>query len=519
MIYLLPHSITQSALQFPERPAFSCGAHVLTYRQMENRMNQLAGLLYQQGIRKGDRVGIYLNRSIETAIAIYGIMQAGAVYVPIDPKAPIERSQFLIEECGVEILISNPTQKRNLEKIIESQAALKTIIGINETSWSVSTIDWQEVYNCSVDFVRPFSLLEKDLAYIIYTSGSTGKPKGIMHTHYSGLSYARLSANTYNITAQDRIGNHAPIHFDISTLGYFTGPLVGACTVICSDAHTIFPASLGQLIEKEKISIWYSVPLALIQMLQNGILDDKAMPDLRWVLYGGEPFPTKYLKTLMEQWSQTQFSNVYGPAEVNQCTYYHLPSIPENDDPIPIGTIWGNTEYLIVDDSGNTVPSGETGELLVRSATQMSGYWNNPKLTNDSLFRRRLPSGEEHLFYKTGDLVMEDTDGLMHFLGRKDFQVKIRGYRVELDSVEACLVAHDAVSEAAVYPVRISEESRQIEAAVILKPTANIGTKELLNFLKSKLPFYAVPEKIKLVDDFPRTTSGKIKRTALATIS
>lgn len=518
MIYLLPHSISNSARQFPERPAFCCGTEVLTYRQMEKRMNQLAGVLYGLGIRKGDRVGIYLNRSIETAIAIYGIMQAGAAYVPIDPKAPIERSQFLIEDCSIQVLITNSTQKRKLEKVIENQSKIKTIIGLDE-SWPVATVSWENIYNSPTDFERPFKLLEKDLAYIIYTSGSTGQPKGIMHTHYSGLSYARLSANVYGITEQDRIGNHAPIHFDISTLGYFTAPLVGACTIICTDAHTVFPASLGQLIEKEKISVWYSVPLALIQMLQNGVLDGKSMPDLRWILYGGEACPPKYLKRLMQQCPHIRFSNVYGPAEVNQCTYYHLSSAPQNDDPIPIGTVWGNTEYLIVDESNDLVATGETGELFVRSATQMKGYWQNQKLTDASLYRHRLPSGEESLFYKTGDLVMEDATGVLHFFGRKDFQVKIRGYRVELDAVEVSLVAHDAVSEAAVYPVRVSEESNEIEAAVILKPTMDISPEELINFLKTKLPFYAIPERIKIVDTFPRTSSGKIKRTALATIN
>ncbi len=513
MIYLLPHTITLSAHRFPDREAFRFGKNSLTYREMDKRMNQLAGTLHSLKIKKGDRVGIYLNRSIETAIAIFGIMQAGAVYVPIDPKAPVERSQFLIEDCDIEILITQPVQKRKITQIISDKNNIRAIIGLPEMG-EIQALSWEVVFAASAEFTLPFRILEIDLAYIIYTSGSTGKPKGIMHSHYSGLAYARLTTELYNITEKDRIGNHAPIHFDISTMGYFTSPYAGACTVIVSDAQTIFPASLGKLMEDEALTIWYSVPLALIQVVQNGVLENKNLPHLRWVLYGGEPFPPKYLRTLMTQWSNTRFCNVYGPAEVNQCTYYHLPGLPENDEPIPIGAVWNNTDYLVVDESENSVVPGTTGELLIRSATQMLGYWRNPELTEKSLYKVTDSTGQERAFYKTGDLVKEEA-GLLHFLGRKDFQVKIRGYRVELGEVEARLITHAAVREAAVYSVRASDESQKIMAAVILNKEVAVSEDELLQYLKEKLPLYAVPEELKILTNFPRTSSGKIKRGAL----
>lgn len=515
MIYLLPHTISNSAKRFPDREAFRCGNAALTYRQMERRMNQVAGVLHEANLQKGDRVGIYLNRCIETAIAMYGIMQAGGVYVPIDPKAPVSRSRFLIEDCGIKILISQPAQKRHLAKVLEAPSNVHTLIGLNEEREGINSISWETVFEHKDQFTLPFRLLEKDLAYIIYTSGSTGQPKGIMHTHYSGLSYARLSAEVYDLNEKDRIGNHAPIHFDISTLGYFTSPFVGACSVIVSDAHTIFPASLADLIEKEALTVWYSVPLALIQLLQNKVLDNKKITQLRWLLYGGEPFPPKYIKALMEHWPTTRFCNVYGPAEVNQCTYYHLPGPPQLDESIPIGKVWKNTDFLIINEEDQPVDQGETGELLIRSATQMKGYWGNPELTDQSLYKQ-ITDHETLLFYRTGDLVKIDQHNQMHFLGRKDFQVKIRGHRVELDAVEASLMTHNSVSEAAVYAIQATEESKQIAAAVILKPTVSISTEELTNFLKTQLPMYAVPEKITFVKDFPRTTSGKIKRSMIA---
>ncbi|MEL6864724.1 MAG: AMP-binding protein, partial [Bacteroidota bacterium] len=311
---------------------------------------------------------------------------------------------------------------------------------------------------------------------------------------------------------KDRLANHAPIHFDISTLGYFTAPLVGASTVILSDAHTILPGSLGKLIEAERFSIWYSVPLALTQLLQSGILEQIDASSLRWVLYAGEAFPPKYLRALMEQWSHSRFGNIYGPAEVNQCTYYHLPKAPEGDEPIPIGYTWGNTEYLILDEEDQEVPVGTMGELLIRSATMMSGYWQKPDLTARSLYRKKTATGVEAIYYRTGDLFKLGEDGLLHFFGRKDAQVKVRGYRVELDAIEVALVAHQAIAEAAVFTLRNAEEVNTIQAAVILNPELALTEKEVLQYLKSQLPFYAIPENIHIMDSFPRTSSGKISR-------
>ncbi len=343
-------------------------------------MNQVANVLQDCGVKKGDRVGIYLNRSIETAIAIYGILNAGAVYVPLDPKAPPTRTRFLLHDCGIKVVITNPSQKRNLKKVMEEGHDLQTLIGLKE-DLAIPTISWEKVYQASEEYTRPFALVEYDLAYILYTSGSTGDPKGIMHTHASGLSYARLSADLYKLTEEDRFGNHAPIYFDISTIGYFAAPLVGASTVIAQDAYVVMPASLSQLLEKEKVTVWYSVPLALIQMLEKGLLEERNLESLRLIIYAGEAFPPKYLRRLMQQWPHARFSNSYGPTETNQCTYYNLTELPLSDDPIPIGRALKNIECIVLDEADEEVAQGEVGELLVRGVTTMKGYWQNPTLS------------------------------------------------------------------------------------------------------------------------------------------
>jgi len=516
VIYLLPHTIFNSATKFPDKEAFKCKTKSLTFSEVAEQVSQLAALLHNIGINKSDRVGIYLNRSIETAIAIHGIMHAGAVYVPLDPKDPISRTRFLINDCGIKILVTNASQIISIQKIIQKNVLLDGIIGISE-AFHIPTFSWEKLKDFPSNFLPPFPILETDVAYIIYTSGSTGNPKGIMHTHMSGLAYAKLTANLYQLTEEDRFGNHSPIYFDISTLGYFTAPYVGASTVIASDAHFIFPASLSQLIAQEKLTVWYSVPLAMIEMLNKGFLEERDMSSLRWVLFAGEPFPPKHLNALMKILSHTSFSNIYGPTETNQCTFYNISNQISNIETIPIGKVWENAEKILLDEQDNEVVSG-IGELCIRSTTLMKGYWQKPELTRQSFFLRKNNINGYDPFYRTGDLVRLDNAGILHFIGRKDRQVKIRGYRIELDAIEAMLNVNDAVSEAAAFTVKNENEVLEIEVAVILRPSMVISASDLMLFLREKLPIYAIPSDITIVSNFPRTGSGKLNRSALKDI-
>ena len=517
MIYLIPHAIDHSAERFPEQEAFRFEGKSLTYAELVNQSNSLAHFLRTRGVQRGERVGIYLNKSLESAVAIYGIMKAGAAYVPLDPTAPATRIRFILQNCGIRVLISQPQKRSRLSEILAAATPLEYIIGLpSATELPVQTFSWETVGEISGASPPNVRILEQDLAYIMYTSGSTGEPKGIMHSHHSGLSYAKMAAHTYGLHQGDRLGNHSPLHFDMSTLDYFSSPLVGATTVIIPEAYTKLPASLSQLIEQEKLTIWYSVPFALIQLLQRGLLQSRNLNSLRWILFGGEPFPPKYLYELMEQLPQARFSNVYGPAEINQCAYYHVPplkAIP--NQPVPIGRIWENAEELVVDEQDQPVSSGEVGELLVRTFTMMQGYWQRPDLSQRSFFRRPVFGNHEEVFYRTGDLVQLQSDGNYRFLGRKDRQIKTRGYRVELDEIEAALVSHVQVEEVGVFPVLNEEGTQHIEAAVTLKGEMGVTGAELIRYAATRLPGYGVPLKIAIRKELPRTTTGKIDRRAL----
>jgi len=515
MIYLLPHLIEAAAQRDPDRIAVSLSGQKLSFGVLSRLTNGLARVLIDQGVKRRDRVGIYMNKSLESVVAMYGIMKAGAAYVPLDLSAPKSRLHYTIRDCGIKCLISEPSQATALTQIFE--AGVQCVIGVGpEAGLATRPISWQEVDNFACDVAPQLNAIDQDLAYIMYTSGSTGNPKGMMHTHHSGLSYARWAAGVYGLHHEDRLSNHAPLHFDLSTFDFFAGALAGATTVIVPEGVSMLPASYSKWLQDEKISVFFTVPFALTQLLLRGALQVRDLSAMRWIIFGGEPFPPKHLCSLMNQLPHAQFSNMYGPAEVNGCTYFHIPkSFEDTGEPIPIGKVCPNSEMMVVDANDKQVSEGQVGELLIRSATMMQGYWGRPDLNQKAFYCRRVVSGYQEVFFRTGDLVQIHSDGNLRFLGRKDRQIKTRGYRVELDEVEAAMLSHDQIIEMAVFAVPDEGGSHQIHGVVILKKDSCATPSDLIKHVSHRLPKYAVPTKVTIVDSFPRTSSGKINRRVL----
>ncbi len=519
-IFLLHQSLAVFAQQTPNKEAVRFNKQSLTYAELFQKSQQLARTLQSFGVKRGDRVGIFMQKNIHSAVALYGIMASGAAYVPLDPFAPPNRIQYIIKNCGINVVISEERKQTVLEEIL-TDVSLTAVLGISQLpEGETAAQSWDEIFSQPAVLLNPIQVTEQDIAYILYTSGSTGVPKGIVHTHRSGLSFANWAAETYQLTADDVFSSHAPLHFDLSTFDFYAASRVGGTTVIIPEALTKFPANMSKWIQDEKISVWYSVPYALIQILQRGKLEEKDFSSLRWILFAGEPFPTKHLRETMKALPHVKFSNLYGPTETNVCTFYHVQPISETDnEPISIGIPCHNIEALVVDEALNPVNDGEIGELLIRGGVVMQGYWGRPDLTERGFYLRNLFDQFTDRFYRTGDLVQTMSDGNFRFLGRKDRQIKTRGYRVELDEIENTILTHPEVDEAAVYPVPDGEGSHLIEAAVIKKPDSQLGVEDLFTILKENLPSYAIPSKIHLMADFPRTSTGKINRRELQNLT
>lgn len=516
MTGLIHDWLARHAERTPDRPAASFLDESLSYAELWVQANQLAHCLLEAGVRPGDRVGFYMDKCLYTPVALYGIMSAGAAYVPLDPSASAERLAGLLRDADIKVMISAHGKRRTLRALVELEQPLHTIFGADVEGTTIDTVSHDMLSAASTAAVTNTGVGPDSLAYIIYTSGSTGQPKGIMHTHSSGLAFATWAAAEYGLSERDRLSNHAPLHFDLSIFDYFAGVVAGACTVIIPEEYTKLPASYAELIHTQRVSVLFTVPFALIQLLHLGAIERFDFNALRWVIFGGEAFAPIHLTALMARWPHARFDNMYGPAEVNGVTHY---TVPDDHDPcaaVSIGHLAHTASALIMNLEGEPCARGQTGELWIDSPTMMRGYWNRDELNAAVFVNAHNEAGQSVRYFRTGDLVSQGEDGLLHFAGRMDRQVKIRGYRVELDEVELALTGLDDVVEGAAFAVPDEQGSKQIYAQVTLGADADGDSTTLSRALRARLPWYAMPATLIVTADFPRTTSGKIDRRELA---
>ena len=524
MPYLLQQLLEISAKQYPDREAVIYKNSSITYRELEEVSNQLARVLSSYGISRGDRVGIYLNKLIEAVVAIFGILKAGAVYVPLDPLAPAKRIAFIIDNCQMKALVS--TRKKIASLQLPNASGVEFLILADDEAKqdtgnlsNVKVVSWQDVLEAPPNPSPPTHLIEDDLAYILYTSGSTGTPKGVMISHRASLTFVNWAYECFQVQRSDRVSNHAPLHFDLSIFDIFTTIKAGATVILVPPELSVFPRNLAQFIEEQQITIWYSVPSVLRQLIVYGNLHKARFPHIRTILFAGEVFPVKYLRQLMELLPQANYYNLYGPTETNVCTYYPVKEIPpEEVKTLPIGKACANTEVFAVNEHARIAKPGDVGELYVRSPSLMKGYWGNHEKTQQALTPFPVPGcGWSEKVYRTGDLVKLNSDGNYIYLGRRDNQIKSRGYRIELEEIETTIYAHPAIVEAAVIAIPDEEIGNKIKAIVATQEGNNLKKSDLEYFCAERLPKYMIPELIEFRSGLPKTATGKIDKTLLRT--
>ncbi|MEM1145752.1 MAG: AMP-binding protein, partial [Pseudomonadota bacterium] len=380
--------------------------------------------------------------------------------------------------------------------------------GVNGASWSI--VD-ELASNAGPDL----QIGSLDNSYIMHTSGSTGDPKLICHTHSSAIAFAEWSAKEYGLNGDDRLSNHSSHHTCFATFDFYAAARAAATTVLLPPAAMMMPASLAELLERERITIWYSVPTALVQLLLQANLAERNLDALRWVLFAGEVFPDKHLRALCAILDHVRFSQVYGSTEVNVCTYYHLPDKGAFPNPLPIGQPCAGDRALVVNENLDRVSCSEAGELLISGATVMNGYWGDPKRNSEAFVSRAEPGDFEARWFRTGDQVRQDKDGNLVFAGRTDYQVKVRGFRVELEEVESALLSINSVREAVALALTGENGGAHLCAVIVCDPAVEITERLLRSDLHHRLPPYAIPSELHLASSLPRTPTGKIDRKAL----
>ncbi len=509
--------VPTAAERRPDGTAVIDGEISHTWADIADRCARLAAGLIANGVGPGDRVGVHLRKSAEAFIAMHAVVQSGAIAVPLDPSASPDYLVSIARETGCTSLVTHDLCRSSARQLATG-TAMDVVFGIDR-----STLDAEPqtrvVSSAEIAEFAPRSPAKVDAldaAYIITTSGSTGRPKGICHTHASALAHVRSMMAAYDFTCDDRFSDIAPNHFDISTLALWVTPAVGATNVVVREQYQMLPASLSALVASSRISVWYSVPYLLSQLLSRGAIERHDFSALRWVLFGGELFPSSTLADLMRSLPSTRFSNVYGPAEVNAVTVHHLDALPTDDETIPVGRALVGCEVRLVDtethDLATPLANGASGEVWVRSDTMMRGYWQRPDLNDKSI----TADDAGRAWYRTGDLGHLDDTGRLVFTGRLDHQVKVRGHRIELEAVEAAIEVIAGITHTVATVSRRADGADSIIAGYITDDQFSLELSELMRLVGRALPAYAVPARFHpLSGTLPMTGSGKLNRRAL----
>jgi amino acid adenylation domain-containing protein len=466
----------------------------LSHDELVRRAGHIRNCLRQLGVGPGDRVGLRLRKSPDAVAAVFGVLQAGAAYVPVDAESPAARGAWIFGDCQVKAVITETGLRPTLEAELAALAASPVILSIEDLPPAPET--------------ESADSGPEDVAYILYTSGSTGRPKGVVLTHGNALSFIDWCSETFRPAAADVFSSHAPFHFDLSILDIFLPARHGATLVLIGEALGKDPQQLAATIAVEKITRWYSTPSILSLLCEYGKLERHDYRALHTVLFAGEVFPVPRFRDLHEHWPHPRYFNLYGPTETNVCTWFEVPADDswQQRDTFPIGRICRPNAGRVVDEKGHDVPAGALGELVVAGPNVMSGYWNRAELTAAAFIGG--PDGRR--WYRTGDLVTEDAGGEYTYRGRRDRMVKRRGYRVELGEIEAALSRHPDIREVAAVAVPDPASGVRIAAFVSCHPGRSASIIALKTHSSRNLPPYMVPDQFKVVDALPRTSTDKI---------
>ena len=483
-----------AAAQSPDAVALRAGGHSVTYGALDALANRTARALSALGVGRGDRVGICLPKSAAAVASMQAVLRLGAVYVPLDPLSPPARWQTIAKDCKVAALITSV----DAASVITVGELFTLPCLCVDGSWNGP--HWDDVLALPAAPVIAEGVSNKDLAYILYTSGSTGKPKGVCLTHENALAFIHWAAGEIAATSEDRFVSHAPFHFDLSVLDLYVAFLAGARVVFVDDAASFNARLLVDLVVRERLTIWYSVPSAICLMMDQGGLLEREDVSLRVILFAGEPFPIQQFRRLYERFPRSRFLNLYGPTETNVCTFYEVKEpLPPGATSIPIGRACSGNRVWAVKEDGTPTEEDE-GMLMVEGPTVMHGYWGQD------------PHGPGP--YATGDTVRYLGDDGYAYVGRRDQMVKVRGHRIEIGEIEACLRDHPDVADVVVGVHRAGVDAR-IVAFVVPRGQSRISLLEIKRHCAERLPRYMIVDRLRVIAEVPKTRNGKTDRAAL----
>jgi amino acid adenylation domain-containing protein/non-ribosomal peptide synthase protein (TIGR01720 family) len=486
----LPELIAEQVAAAPSRPLL-LGAEPLSLGEVDARANRLANRLRALGVGSEVRVGICAERSPELLVGLLAILKAGGAYVPLDPDYPRERLAYMVEDSGIRLLLT----QSHLDALALPEGVRRLNLDRQEQG------DWPAS-------APALDLHGENLAYVIYTSGSTGKPKGVGVTHGALAERLLWMRDTYGFGAGDVFLQKAPVSFDVSVWECFLPLLCGSRLVLAAPGEHRDPARIVELVREHGVTVLHFVP-ALLQLF----VEEPRLPEcdsLRLLFSGGEALPAELRDRVFQQLPAVKLHNRYGPSETT-INVTHWPCQAGQGAPVPIGRPLGNVQCLVLDENLEPVVPGVAGELCIGGAGLARGYLGRPGLSAERFIPH--PDGGGARLYRTGDLARWRADGVLEYLGRVDQQVKLRGFRIELEEIEACLLAQAGVRQAVVV-LRDSQAGPQLVGYVVADDDEQLLVR-LKTALQQALPEYMVPAHLLRLDEMPLSPAGKLERKTL----
>ncbi|HHL31290.1 MAG TPA: non-ribosomal peptide synthetase, partial [Oceanospirillales bacterium] len=484
----------QQVLIAADNTAVACENHSLTYQQLNNKANQLAHYLIEQGIKPNDIIGLCFERSTEMITTMLAILKAGAAYLPLDPSYPPDRLAYMIQDSQLKLLISN----KKSSVLIQGQTQL-----IIDEARFVETL---RTYKNSNPQVKGLS--SRQLAYVIYTSGSTGKPKGVMIEHKALNNLCQWHINAYEVSPNKRASHLASIGFDAAVWEVWPYLIAGAQLHVISDETRLMPQKLIHVFKQKGITHAF-IPTALLEAAFT-LFD--APSSLQYLLTGGEQLIRNGFSH-----SKTRLINHYGPTEATVVASSYTTNVSENKLP-PIGKPIANIKAYVLDRNRNLVGNNVVGELYLAGVGLARGYLHQQQLTRQNFIEHRFSDGSTQRLYKTGDLVRYRHDGQLEYMGRCDQQVKIRGFRIELSEIEYCLSSLPQVKASVVVVDENSQGNKFLSAFVTVQQQKDV-VEPIKTALKALLPSYMIPSFITELTQLPITENGKIDYKALKSLA
>jgi amino acid adenylation domain-containing protein len=510
--------LVESARRLPGKVALVARGRRTTYAELEGRSNALAHALVRRGVERGDRVVVYADGSVETVVAFWAVLKASAVVSIVNAQTKADKLAYLLNDCRAVALVADAHLATELRAAIPRAPALRTVLlfspdgavapdllaALPASAELASALEGERQ-----DAPPPRRGLDIDLAALIYTSGSTGDPKGVMLTHRNMIT-AATSISTYLRNVEDDVILCVlPLSFDYGLYQMIMAVRMGARLVL--ERSFTFPAEVLRTVVAERVTGFPGVPTIFAIMAEMKNLADYDFSAIRYATNTAAALPVKHIRLLQRLFPAARIYSMYGLTECKRCTY--LPPEDLDRKPESVGIAIPDTELWIVDEEGRKVGPNVVGQLVIRGATVMRGYWEKPAETARKLRPGPLP-GEQVLF--TGDYGRLDDEGYLYFVGRMDDIIKSRGEKVAPKEVENALVEIPGVKECAVVGIPDAVLGQAVKAFVVLEQGAVLDERTVQRECASRLENFMVPKQVTFVPELPKTSSGKIKKTGLA---